>query len=81
MNYQPETPFQITEDNSLVYNLKHTGRYTKGKPEMANDIAINVSFQNQPLRLTLEEKRELQAEIASLICGVLNEKCPVAIPH
>jgi uncharacterized metal-binding protein len=40
-NFTPETPFQRTTDNSLVYCLKHGG-WRKGKEVMVNDVAISI---------------------------------------
>lgn len=39
MKYIPQTPFQITEDGTLIYNLKEI-RDRRGNPQMVNDIEI-----------------------------------------
>lgn len=62
MNYKGETPFKVTEDCSLVYNLKQQG-WKKGNPVMVNDISIQI---NAP--------KEIREEIASIIRLALNRQ-------
>lgn len=35
--------FQITDDFRMVYNLRETGRYCKGLPEVENEITIDIN--------------------------------------
>ncbi len=65
MNYIPETQFQITSDNRMVYNLRQEG-YRKGMPAMTNDIAVSIEARHLP--------EEVQEEIARVICVALNRE-------
>lgn len=59
--YKPETPFLVSEDGSLVYNLKQNG-WDSGKPRMVNDVWIPI---NAP--------KEHRVEIAKAIMNALNK--------
>ena len=65
--YHPETPFRV-DDFSLVYNLKPTGRYRDGEPEMVNDVAIKIEARHLP-----EYQR---MEIAQTIRVAMNSRYP-----
>ncbi len=64
MSYAPETPWQITEDGSLVYNLRQRG-WKHGKPCMENDVSFCV---NAP--------KEMRVEFAKLIRDAMNVNYP-----
>lgn len=61
--YVPETPFILTDDYSLIYNLKHNG-YFKGVPVMVNDVCISFGLMKH------DENRK---EIAKVILDKLND--------
>jgi hypothetical protein len=61
--YIPETPF-LYEDK-MVYNLRQTG-WSKGKPEMSNDVAIYIQGNHL--------SKSLIREIAETLCEALNRK-------
>ena len=63
--YKPESNFQTTDDDSLVYNLRHTGG-RKGEQVWTNDVAISITAHH----LTAEER----ADIASTIRDAMNAK-------
>ncbi len=60
MKYKPQTEFCMTEDGSLVYNLKQDGR-NQGEPRMVNDVWI-------PVNAPTEHRRE----IANMVMNGLN---------
>ena len=64
MSYKPETAWQITEDGSLVYNLRQRG-WKRGKPAMENDVSFVV---NAP--------KEMRVEFAKLIRDSFNVNYP-----
>lgn len=65
MNYTPETQFQTTSDNRLVYNLRNEC-WKRGMPTMVNDIVVSIEARHLP--------EEVQAEIARVICVALNRE-------
>lgn len=65
MNYTPESPFKITEDNRLVYNLRHHG-WRKGVETFENDVWVSIEARHLPT--------EVQANIARIICTALNRE-------
>jgi hypothetical protein len=69
MSYEPETPFQISEDNRLVYNLYHRRLGPCDYDHnLSNDICVSIEARHMSERF--------QAEIAQVICNALNEKYP-----
>ncbi len=66
--YKPETSFQITPDNRLVYNLKHEGYY-KGEERFRNDIAVSIC--------AWEIDKETMEKVANTIQKALNEAFPI----
>ena len=68
MSYEPETSFQISEDNRLVYNL-YCRPFGKWKTALSNDICVSIEARHR--------SEELQRQIAETICIALNEKYPV----
>ena len=68
--YQPETPFQITPDNTLVYCL-HTTGYRWGEPLMANEVSLSISART----LTDAQRRE----IAETVRDALNQRFPAKL--
>lgn len=65
-----ETKFQVTEDGTLVYNLKRTKGYTNGEPNMCNDVMIKVSQQSH---VGPFYPNAFVREIADGICDYLNK--------
>ena len=64
LKYQPETPWQITADGSLVYNLRQRG-WRGGQPAMENDVSFCV---NAP--------KEMRMEFAKLVRDAMNVNYP-----
>ena len=72
MNYEPETPFQISEDSRMVYNLRgEPSRPWRTDRIMRNDVYIAIEARHFPT--------VTQVEIAQVICDALNEKYPVGL--
>ena len=71
--YKPESNFQATADASLVYNLRTTGRFHKGREQWQNDVAISITAWH----LTDEER----ADIARTIRDAMNAKYVDARPE
>lgn len=71
--YKPESNFQATADASLVYNLRTTGRFHKGREQWQNDVAISITAHH----LTDEER----ADIARTIRDAMNAKYVDARPE
>lgn len=63
LGYAPENPWQV--QGNLVYNLKCTGTYHKGKPLMCNDVAV---------RIDTRLPDHIDADIANTICEALNRQ-------
>ena len=67
--YNSETEFQIAKRDSgsgtLIYNLRQDG-YRKGKPNMVNDVTIQINGHN----LSLDQYDELE----QVIITALNER-------
>jgi hypothetical protein len=59
MKYEPTTPFYMTDDGSLVYNLKQDG-WRQGEPRMVNDVWIAV---NAPLEHHVQIARTIMREL------------------
>ena len=64
--YKPESIFQVTDDASLVYNLRATGRFRKGQEQWENDVEISITARH----LTDEQR----ADIADTIRDALTAK-------
>jgi hypothetical protein len=64
--YKPESSFKATDDSTIVYNLRTTGRFQKGQEEWENDVAISITSRH----LTDEQR----AEIAEMIRETMNAK-------
>jgi hypothetical protein len=41
MNYKPQTAFMVTNDSTLVFNLRQDG-FRNGRPNMVNDVEIRI---------------------------------------
>jgi len=65
--YVPETPFQATDDATMVYTLRQE-KWHKGKPVMCNDVTICVTIRDEILR----------REIAGKLVEHLNKAYPCA---
>ncbi len=64
--YKPESSFVITDDGSLIYNLRDTGKLYQGESHWEKDITIK--FESR----TMTPAQRL--DIASTIKSALNEK-------
>jgi len=70
MAYQPETKFQISDDNRLVYNLyyKPFNQFRHDR-HLSNDICVSIEARHM--------SDKFQVEIAHVICDALNARYPV----
>jgi len=70
MAYQPETKFQISDDNRLVYNLYHKP-FSQWRTDrhLSNDICVSIEARHM--------SDKFQSEIAQIICDALNARYPV----
>jgi len=67
-----ENKFEVADTGYFIYNLKIGRGFTKGKPNLTNDVMINIT-QQQPYNETPKHSKEFMKELAAVVCAHLNK--------